>query len=248
MAALLGTPPRCAAQGPINVLVAETPPFVTDQGGVAAGPYIEAMKLLADREGVGIRFGSPRPMKRLLLEAKQSRNTCVLGVPFAPGEAEVLNYIGRVGPLDVAVYAKRGVAPPIANVAQLRGNTSIASADLAEVRDVLDAEGIVYQTLPASAAAMKMLNAERFAYLVAEEPAIDDLKELSIERQFVLLRTERWLACNTALEPATAAHLRHAISEGLYAASTRPVWASFGLGEHFDRVSKAWRLSTGKQR
>ncbi|QNM98479.1 hypothetical protein [Chitinimonas koreensis] len=234
-AATLG---RAAAAERLDVYGEPYPPFLLDRQGTLAGPYAEAFAALLRQQGIEARFVS-MPVKRLMLQLESQPNSCGLALNFAPGAAETLNYLGRVAPITVSVYANAGQSVRLSNIEDLR-RYRVGAIDIAELRDLLDTAGIAYEPLAQSSRGFSMLGAHRFDLLLSDLLPELDAGGAGIVRVFTLARFERWVACNSGIAPATAGKLRKALAEGLFAQSVQPIWARYRLQAYYDDVRDGW--------
>lgn len=237
LAMLAGTQPQAA---PITVLVEATPPFVVERPGPPAGPYVDAFLRLTAAHGVESKVLAV-PVRRALLMAQQTPNTCVLALNYAPATAEVLLYVGRVAPMYIWAYGRHDAALPVSKLEDLK-HYQVGSIDIAEVRQLLDEAGLKYESLPQANRGLQMLQARRFDVLLADvgPQLVAGQSGVRIDKLFTALRVERWLACHPNTDPTTLGALRQSLKEGLFAEPVRDIWAHYGLEAYFQQVRQEW--------
>ncbi|GAB3251803.1 hypothetical protein [Chitinimonas naiadis] len=215
------------------------PPFLSERDGGLGGPYADAFASLARQQGITVQYKA-MPVKRLLQVVERQPNSCGLAVNFAPGEAETLRYVGRIAPITLTVFARKGGAARINNIEDLRKHR-IGAIDIAEVRDLLDTANIRYEPLAMANRGVAMLQAKRFDLLISDaRPELVTSYADGVERVFTLAQVERWVACNPAIAPGIVAKLRKALAEGVFAGSVRGEWLRYDMGPYFDQVRRDW--------
>ncbi|WP_374350305.1 hypothetical protein [Chitinimonas sp.] len=235
-----------ASAAPLKLVGEPYPPYLVESKAGLGGPFAEAITSLLKAEGIEVQFQA-LPFRRLLLEVGKQENSCALAVYFSPSDAETLNYVARLAPLTLAVYARAGEVGRLSNLENLR-KYSVGAIDIAEVRDLLGASAIPYAPIAFANTGPAMLKARRFDLLISDASQ-QMIKQagVPIDRVFTLARVERWLACNPALPPKTVAALRRVLREGVLAESVRPIWRRHGLEDYFDQSRRAWEDSAGKR-
>ncbi|MEH6460942.1 hypothetical protein [Chitinimonas sp. JJ19] len=225
---------------PVNVMVEPYPPFVIEGGAVPAGPYVQAFRQLAAAQGVAVNMQLV-PIRRALLTAEKTPGHCVLALNYAAETTEVLLYLGRVAPMYVWAYAKQGWSGSLTRVGDLK-RYRVGAIDMAELRLLLEQQGVVYEPLQISGKGAQMLAAGRFDVLLSDiGPALETANSVApLERRLVVLRAERWLACHPKTSPVVVAKLRLALREGLFAQSTEAIWARHGLSDYYQQVRREW--------
>ncbi|PHV12840.1 hypothetical protein [Chitinimonas sp. BJB300] len=221
---------------PVTVLVEAYPPFVVERDSTPSGPYVEAFLRLATEQGVKAQVIT-LPIRRAVTMAVKSTDYCVLALNFDPGIVNALTFLGRIAPMEIWVYSRPGLAGEINRLSDLK-NFRVGSIDIAEIRQLLESEGILYEALQISSRGLPMLMARRFDVLISDiGPALTTGKtKFAIERHFMVTQVGRWLACHPNTDPATLTALRQVARDGLFAESTQDVWAKYGLDEYYQRV------------
>jgi polar amino acid transport system substrate-binding protein len=235
-----------ASEPPLSVLVEEYPPFVVDQDGHAAGPYVEAFQQLMQEHDMHIHV-ELMPIRRAMTMAQATPGVCVLAIDYAPSDAEVLHYLGRVAPMYVWAYARHGDGVRVHSIADLSHYT-VGIEDIADVRQQLDDAGIRYSVLSQKMKGPQMLQAHRFEVLISDVGAELEAGSsgITIDRLYTVASVERWVACNPHSDTAAMNAMRGALSEGLFAESVRDIWSRYGLEDYFLRARKSWSPAGGK--
>jgi hypothetical protein len=214
------------------------PPFIQEKNGTLAGPFVDAFDALLREHGIEAHY-SAMPTKRIMELLPSRSNTCALAIHFSPGWAETVTYVGRVAPITLSVYARRGGVTQLGNIENLRQH-SVGAIDIAEVRDLLGTNSIPYNPIPFTADGMKMLEAHRFELLISDSQLEFAHGSNDVVRIFTLARLERWLACQQAVPSTTLGALRMALKEGVYAKSTRPIWERYQMSDFYEQVRHQW--------
>jgi hypothetical protein len=233
-----------AGAAPLTVLVEPTAPFVVERAGPPTGPYVEAFQRLAAGHGVETTVLA-MPIRRALVTAQRSPNTCILALNYAPETAEVMLFLGRVAPMYVWAYARRDAGLKASNLADLK-RLVVGSIDIAEVRLLLRDAGVPYEPLPQLGRGLQMLQAKRFDVLISDVAPELEAERVGahIEKLFTVARVERWLACNPNTEQASLMGLRQSLKDGLFADSVQDIWVRYGLEAYYDHVRKEWSAAS----
>lgn len=235
---LMGLAHAALADG-VTVLVEPYPPFVTDQSGKIAGPYVDAFEKIAHTKGIETQIVS-MPIRRALQFSQQAPNTCVLALNYSASDAEVLIYLSRITPIFIWAYALGDAQVQATSLHDLK-NYQVGTVDIAEVRYLLDGAGVKHTPLHINALGLKMLKAKRFDVLLSDlSPELAAREGVAVKRLFNVIQVDRWLACNPTTDSATVAALREGLKEGLFSEDVRGVWASYGMGEYYNQVRKEW--------
>ena len=239
--ALAATASSASAQLPaLTVLTEEYPPFIVKQDTHAGGPYIEAFQRLAQEQGIAISL-ELIPIRRAIATAQSTPGVCVLALDYAPSNAEVLLYLGRVAPEYVWAYARHGEDIHVRSIADLK-RYSIGIEDIAQVRRQLDEANVHYVVLTQKTRGPQMLQAHRFDILIgdvgAELEAVN--AGIALDKLYTVAGVERWIACNPNSDAAAMSLLRGALTEGLFSESVHDIWNRYGLGSYFLQVHKSW--------
>lgn len=231
----------------LQVFAEANPPFVMEgPGGKLYGPYAEAFNHMASAHGLQVSF-SAMPARRAAVLMQRTPDSCMLAVNYSAANAEVMLYLGRITPVYVWAYARKVDGLRARSLSDLREH-SVGLQEIAEIRQLLDAEGLQYALLPQSARGNQMLQAKRFDVLISDfgaELAASN-EGLALDRLFTVARIDRWLACNPGTQPPVLAKLRAALREGLFASDVHDVWDRYGMSSYYARVRKEW-LTTSQR-
>lgn len=225
---------------PLTVLVEGAPPFVQERDGPPAGPYVDAFQRITAARGINSKILAI-PVRRALVMAQQTPNTCVLALNYSQSTAEVLLYVGRVAPMYIWAYARHEASLPASTLSDLK-HYQVGIIDIAEVRQLLDEAGVRYEALPQASRGLQMLQAKRFDVLLADvgpELAAGHAG-IRIDKLFTATRVERWLACNPRTDPATLGLLRQSMKEGLFTEQVKDIWSHYGLDAYYQQVRQEW--------
>ncbi|MGQ5523887.1 hypothetical protein ACUHMQ_11565 [Chitinimonas sp. PSY-7] len=225
---------------PVTVLVETYPPFVIENAGTPSGPYVEAFVQLAAAQGIKAQVVT-MPIRRAISTAVQNPGYCVLALNYTPTTVEGLSFLGRIAPMEIWVYSRQGLTGEINRLSDLKG-FRVGSIDIAEIRQLLESEGVAYEALQINSRGLPMLMARRFDVLISDiGPALTASKaKYPIERHFLMTRIERWLACNPSTEQGTLNALRQVARDGLFVESTQDIWIKYGLDDYYQRVRNEW--------
>jgi len=235
--------PAVASPAAIKVVAEAYPPFLIESGPGLSGPYADAFRILMSRQGITVSYQS-LPLRRAIQQVANP-DTCALAVNFAPGEAEIGTYVGRIAPITLTVYTRVRQSVPLSNIEQLR-HRSVGAINIAEIRDLLGTAGIPFVPVDRPSLGLPMLNAGRFdAFISDARPDITPAGSAARPfRAFTLARVERWVLCNAGMSPATLTAMRRALHQGVFAEETQSVWHSYGMDAFYLETRRQWVQAT----